>query len=345
MKTYTDLYPKVCSFPALCRAYQECRKGKREREYAMLFEKNLERNLLDLHNDLLNDQWRSGLYARFFVSDPKRRLINAPPFRDRIVHRAVSDILMPLWDPTFIYDSYACRGGKGTHVAVDRLQQFMRRHLTGSGYVLQLDVKSYFASINHATLVGLIKKKIRDSRLMSLVRQVVESYCDTPGTGIPLGNLTSQGFANIYLHELDMFAKHTLRIKQYIRYMDDVALVADDKKQLWVWRDAIEGFLADHLQLRLHPDKQAMVPIDCGADYLGYIVFRDYRLVRSRNVHRVYRNLEKMENGTFGKDALSSIMSWMGYSIHADAYHLNESIKRKHPFLAAGTEKFYGAGQ
>ena len=328
-------------FPVLCRAYRECRKGKREQEYAVSFERNLEGNILDLKDDLTHDRWKTGPYAQFFVSDPKRRLINAPPFRARIVHRVVSEILIRIWDLMFIYDSYACRLGKGTHVAVDRLQQFMRRYPPGEGYVLQLDVKSYFASIDHEILITLIKRKIRDRRFMGLIEQIIGSYSDSPGAGIPLGNLTSQVFANIYLHELDMFCKHDLKIKQYIRYMDDVALVADDKDQLWRWRDAISEFLADRLRLTLHPDKQVLTPIDCGVDYLDYIVFRDHRLVRSRNVHRVYRNLKKMEDGTFEKDGLASIMSWMGYAIHADTHFLNKSIAQKHPFLVAGTEKFY----
>lgn len=325
----------------LWRSYWECRKGKREQDYVGVFERNLERNLLDLRNDLIHERWKTGCYSRFFVSDPKRRLINAPPFRDRIVHRAVSDILIRIWDIMFIYDSYACRIGKGTHVAVDRLQRFMRRYPQGQGYVLQLDVRSYFASIDHKILAALIEGKIRDRRFMDLIKQIIGSYSDSPGAGIPLGNLTSQVFANIYLHELDMFCKHDLKIRQYIRYMDDVALVSDDKGQLWEWRDAISDLLDDRLCLALHPDKQVLSPIDSGVDYLGYTVFRDYRLVRARNVHRIYRNLKKMEAGTFDKDAFASIMSWMGYATHADTYHLNKSIGLKHPFLAAGTEKFY----
>lgn len=334
MKTYADLYPQICTFPALYRAYQLCKKGKREQDYAIEFEQNLESNLFDLRDELVEERWRPGGYSRFFVEDPKRRLINAPLFRDRLVHRAVSDlVLLPLWGSALIDDTYACLEERGTHVAVDRVQRFMRRYPEGTGYVLQLDIRSYFASIDHEILIGLLEKKIRDRRMMRLIRQIVESYADSPGAGIPLGNLTSQGFANIYLNELDRFAKHRLRIKHYVRYMDDIAFLHEDKAQLWAWRDEIESFLSERLRLRLHPKKQVLNPVDCGINYLGYIVYRDHRRVRSRNVHRVYRNLERMEGGAFDRDPRSSIASWIGYAKHADTYGLNCQIAKRHPFL------------
>lgn len=333
MKTYTDLYPQICTFPALYRAYLLCKRGKRDKDYVTEFERDLEQNLLSLREELAADQWQPGQYSRFFVEDPKRRLINAPEFRDRVVHHAVSALLIQIWDPMFPYDSFACRVGKGTHAAVDRMQQFMRRYPVGSGYVLQLDVKSYFASIDHEVLIGLVAKRIRDRRFMHVIRQIVKSYEDEPDVGIPLGNLTSQVFANIYLHELDMFAKHDPRIKHYIRYMDDVALVHTDPQQLWSWRDAIGEFLDWTLKLRLHQKKQVLTPIDCGIDYLGYIVYRDHRRVRSRNVHRIYRNIKRMEAGTFDRDPRASIASWIGYAQHADTYGLNCQIAERHPFL------------
>ena len=334
MKTYTDLYPRICTFPALYRAYQLCRKGKHEREYAIEFEQDREENLLGLRDELVDERWHPNAYSQFIVEDPKRRLINAPPFPNRVVHRVITDVVLtPIWRPTFPYDSFACIKGKGTHVAVDRLQRFVRRHPEGSGYVLQLDVKSYFASINHEILLSLIAKRIRDQKLMRLIRLIVESYEDSPGTGIPLGNLTSQSFANIYLHELDMFAKHDLRVKEYLRYMDDITLVHTDKRQLWEWRDEIEAFLADHLRLQLHQVKQTLTPVDCGVKYLGYRVYRDHIKVLSRNVRRTYKRLDQMEAGTFDGDARSSIASWIGYTKHADCHGLNCQIAERHPFL------------
>lgn len=334
MKTHTDLYPQLCAFPAIYLAYCSCRKGKREQEYAMEFEQDLEQNLFELRTELAEERGHPGPYSQFFVEDPKRRLINAPPFRDRIVHRLISDrVLAPIFGPALIDDTFACVKTRGTHAAVDRIQRFMRRYPERTGYALQLDVRSYFASIDHEVLYGLIARKIRDQRVVRVIRQIIESYEDSPGVGIPLGNLTSQWFANIYLNELDRFAKHNLGVKHYIRYMDDVALLHEDRDQLWAWRDDIEEYLSNQLHLRLHPKKRVLTPIDRGIDYLGYIVYRDHRRVRSRNVHRVYRNLEKMESGAFDRDARSSIASWIGYTKHADTYGLNCQIANRHPFL------------
>ena len=334
MKTYTNLYQQICTFPALYRAYQLCRKGKHEREYAIEFEQDREENLLGLRDELVEERWHPNAYSQFIVEDPKRRLINAPPFPNRVVHRVITDVVLtPIWRPTFPYDSFACIKGKGTHVAVRRLQRFMRRHPEGSGYVLQLDVKSYFASIDHEILISLIERRIRDPQMMRLIRLIVESYEDSPGVGIPLGNLTSQAFANIYLHELDMFAKHDLRVKEYLRYMDDITLVHTDKRQLWDWRDEIETYLADRLNLQLHPIKQTLTPIDCGVKYLGYRVYRDHVKVLSRNVRRAYKRLKQMEAGRFQGDARSSIASWVGYTKHADCHGLNCQIAARHPFL------------
>lgn len=338
MKTHTNLFPKMCTFAALYRAYCACRRGKGDREYAAEFARNLEENLFEIRDSLLLETWAPSGYSRFFVSDPKRRLINAPPFSDRIVHRAISDILIPIWGPMFISDSYACLEGRGPHEATDRLQRFMRRYPPGRGYVLQLDVKSYFASIDHTILVNLMSSRIRDRSFMGLIRQIVDSYEDSPQCGIPLGNMTSQVFANIYLHELDLFAKHGLRITHYIRYMDDITIVHDDKRRLWEWRDEIATFLANRLKLRLHTRKQVLSPIDTGIDFLGYVVFRDHRRVRSRNVHRIYRNLDRMEQGNFSRNPRSSIASWVGYAKHADTCGLNDQIARRHPFLRVAYE-------
>ncbi|MCK9340965.1 MAG: reverse transcriptase/maturase family protein [Synergistaceae bacterium] len=338
MKSYTDLYQKICTFSAIYRAYQLCRRGKREREYAIEFEKDLETNIFNLRDDLVSGRWTPGQYSRFFVEDPKRRLINAPPYKDRVIHQAVSSAILPIWEPMFIRDTYACLTGRGTHLAVDRLQQFMRRYPKGTGYVLQLDVKSYFASIDHEILLNLLSERIRDWKMMRLIRLIVESYEDMPGVGIPLGNLTSQGFANIYLHELDMFAKHGIKIKQYLRYMDDITLVHGDKTQLWEWRDEIEAYLADHLHLQLHPDKQVLAPIDRGVKYLGYWVYRDHIRALARNVRRVYQRLRQMESGTYKGDARASISSWIGYVKHADTYGLKCRIAERHPYLRVAFE-------
>lgn len=340
MKTYTDLYENVCTYENLLSAYVKCKRGKSDKQYAQDFAADLNWNLQALRDTLVARTWTPKGYTRFYVSDPKPRMINAPAFEDRIVHRALYDVIAPIFEARFIYDSYACRKGKGTHAGTRRLKQFIRS-FGDPVYYLKTDIKSYFASIDHATLFSLVRRRIADRDVLDLVELILGSYHDTPGAGIPLGNLTSQLFANVYLHELDMYVKHVLRCRHYIRYMDDFVLLHPSKRQLWEWRDAIAEFLAS-MHLQLHPRKQVVASTNSGIDFLGYVVFSDHIRLRNRNIHRVYERMRRIEEGTFPRDPMASIMSWMGYSIHADAYRLNESIKRKHPFLAAGTEKFYG---
>jgi len=339
-KTYTNLYPTVCSPTNLFSAYTQCRRGKGDKSYVTEFEKHLQENLDTLAEALQSRTWTPKGYSRFYVNDPKRRLINAPAFEDRIVHRALYDVIMPPFERGFYPHSYACRRGKGAHAGVACLRQYLRQYSTPP-YYLQIDIKSYFASIHHDTLMAIIRRKIADSDVLALIRKILDSYHDSPGTGIPLGNLTSQLFANIYLNELDHYVKHVLRCRHYIRYMDDIILLSETKAQLWEWKAAIEEFIA-RLRLRLHPRKQVVAPARCGIDFLGYVIYPDHVRVRNRNIHRVYDRMKRIEAGTYPRDPRGSIMSWMGYSIHADAHGLNQSIQRKHPFLVLGTEKFYG---
>ena len=340
MKTYTDLYRTVYSPANLFTAYAQCRRGKGDKPYVTEFEAHLQGNLDALGEVLRTRQWTPAGYSRFYVNDPKRRLINAPAFEDRIVHRALYDVIGPIFEKRFIHDSYACRQEKGTHAGVARIRQFLRRYPTPP-YYLQVDIKSYFASINHTALMTILRRKIADRDILALVQRILDSYHDRPGVGIPLGNLTSQLFANIYLNELDYHVKHGLKCRHYVRYMDDIILLSETKAQLWAWKAALESFIA-RLGLRLHPRKQLVAPARRGIDFLGYVIYPDHVRVRNRNIHRVYDRMKQIEAGTYPRDPRGSIMSWMGYSIHADAHGLNRSIQRKHPFLVLGTEKFYG---
>lgn len=341
MKTYNNLYPLVYSPTNLFSAYIQCRRGKSEKPYVIEFETHLKDNLDALATALQSREWIPQGYTSFYVNDPKRRLINAPNFSDRIVHRALYDTIYWIFRKTFIDDSFACQRGKGTHAGIARLREFIQ-HYQSPPYYLQIDIKSYFATIHHETLMEMIRKKISDRDVIALIRVILDSYHDAPGVGVPLGNLTSQLFANIYLNELDYYVKHTLKCRHYLRYMDDIVMLSESKHQLWDWKTDIEIFL-DDIYLRLHPRKQVVAPSRHGIDWLGYITYPDHIRVRNRNIHRVYERMQRIEAGTYPKDPSGSIMSWMGYSIHADTYGLNRSIERKHPFLALGTDKFYRA--
>jgi len=251
------------------------------------------------------------------------------------------NVLEPLFDRTFIYDSYACRAGKGTHRAVDRCQQSMRN----SRYVLQYDIRSYFPSIDHTILFSMLKKKIADPDVLWLLNLIIESTNHNqeganrqlelfnPPKGIPIGDLTSQFFANLYLNELDSWVKHQLKVRGYLRYMDDFLLFGDDKKELHRVRARIDAFLWQKLRLKLHPEKVAVFPVSQGISFLGYRVFLGHRRLMRANITRFKRRMKKLkgeyESGEGSLKAIScSLNSWLGYALHANTYRLRKNLLR-----------------
>jgi RNA-directed DNA polymerase len=226
MKTWKNLYPEICSFENLYRAAMLAQRGKRYRPEVFEFNARLEENLLELQRELETRRWQPGPYRDFYVQEAKRRLISAAPYRDRVVHHALCNVVEPLFEKTFIYDSYACRKGKGTHAAADRYTDFSRR----ARYVLKCDVSRYFASVRHDILFDMFKRKIGDRKTLWLLEQVIRSRGDEgllwpSGRGIPIGNQTSQFFANLYLNGFDHWMKEDMGCRLYIRYVDDQLLV------------------------------------------------------------------------------------------------------------------------
>jgi RNA-directed DNA polymerase len=285
MKTYKNLYPRICAFENLYPAYRAARRGKRNRTAVALFEFDLERNLLELQAELRGQTYRPGAYTNFHIYEPKRRLVSAAPFRDRVVHHALCRVIEPIWEARFIHTSFACRVGKGTHRALDQCHDWLRQYR----YAFHGDVVKYFPSIDHQILRGLLARRIADRQTMGLVDRILDSgagiqagECPVtyfPGDdlfaalrlrGLPIGNLTSQFWANVYLHELDLFVKHTLHCRAYLRYMDDFVLFCDDKGQLQGWKERIREFLASHLRLALHPKKSPVFPAAVGIDFCGF---------------------------------------------------------------------------
>jgi len=282
MKTYKDLYPRVWAFDNLYLASRRARKGKRGKAPAATFEFRLEENLFRLQQELADKAYRPGSYHSFHIHEPKRRLISAAPFRDRVVHHALCQVIEPLFERRFIHDSYANRTGRGTHRALDRCTTFARRHR----YVLQCDVRQFFPSIDHAVLRRILGGVIADQDVMWLVDRILESGIGVlseeydmvyfPGDdllaacrprGLPIGNLTSQFWANCTLNELDHFVKRELRCPAYVRYVDDFLLFADDKPTLWRWRAAIVHFL-QALRLTIHESRAQPRPVTEGLPFL-----------------------------------------------------------------------------
>jgi retron-type reverse transcriptase len=262
----------------LLEAWQEFAAGKRSRPDVLEFERDLAGNLIRLHERLADFSYRHGPYERFAVADPKPRVIHKAAVADRVLHRALYRKLYPFFDRTFIADSFSCREGKGTHAAIARFASLARR---ASGnhrrtvWALKCDIRRFFASIDHGVLMRLVGGRVADGRVAWLVGQVVGSHCSSaPGVGLPLGNLTSQLFANVYLNELDRFVKHRLKARHYVRYADDFVLLSPDRARLEAVLPRVEAFLRDELRLRLHPDKVSIFTVASGVDFLGHRVLR-----------------------------------------------------------------------
>jgi retron-type reverse transcriptase len=255
----------------------------------------------------------------------------AAPFRDRVMHHALVAAIEPIFERGFIHDSYACRVGKGTHRAVARLRQFMRRSDYAATYIFQGDISKYFDSIDHEVLFGLIEKKVDDLPTRRLIRPIIDSAHADTGVGIPIGNLTSQLFANIYLNELDQFVKHTLHATRYIRYMDDFSILETDKRVLANYREAIEHFVAERLHLRLHPRKSTIAPIRLGIDFLGYRLFEHHTRLRASTVKRFVKRTKQAKRhvaaGELSQEAFDAgVTSWQAYADYADSWRLRKAL-------------------
>jgi retron-type reverse transcriptase len=342
VKRAGDLYKRIISFENLLEASRKARKGKRFIAGTARFEKDLERNLFRIQEVLEKKTYEPGPYRDFYINDPKRRLISAAPYPDRVIHHALINVIGPLIERSFIFDTYACIKGRGTHKAIERYKTFM----VGNSHVLKCDIKKYFWNIDHTILLAQLKNKIKCAETLWLIQKVLASHQKTDGMeyfpgdglfspserkrGIPIGNLTSQFFANLYLNGFDHFVKEGLREKFYIRYCDDFVALGTDPKRLYEVKIEMERYL-ETLRLKLHPNKSRVYRITDGVDFLGFRIFPDHLRVRKSRVKGYRRKLKKMVLD-YGEGRLSlsevraSIHSWIGHVKHADSYRLREEM-------------------
>lgn len=338
MKTYKNLYEDVCSFENLYGAYLKARKCKRYKEYVLDFSWDVEGEIMKLQDDLMNKAYKHGEYYQFTLYDAKKREIKAAPFRDRVVHHALCTVLEPIFDRGFIYDSYACRKGKGTHKAIRRLDKFIQsaEECWGEGnvYCLKCDISKYFDSIDHQVLFDLIRRKVRDVNVLWLVKKIIKSsfshrvhydLFNFRETGIPIGNLTSQLFANLYLDQLDQFVKHDLGEKYYIRYMDDFLILGNEKRRLHELEGILREFLRRELRLELHKKKVALYPVEKGISFLGYQVFRHYKLIRKSTILRFVKNMKEKTNSS-PSGITDSVRSWLSFANYANIFSLRHQL-------------------
>lgn len=265
-------------------------------------------NILFLHSELKTKTYTHGTYQAFNISDPKPRNIHKAIVRDRLLHHAIYRILYPYFDKKFISDSYSCRLKKGTHKAINQFRRHywkVSKNNSKQCWVLKCDIRKFFASIDHDVLLQILKKRISDPNVIWLLERIIYSFETIPNKGLPLGNLTSQLFVNIYMNEFDQNVKHVLKIKHYIRYADDFTMIYHSKSELAVLLPHIKNFLETDLKLSLHPNKVFIKTFSSGIDFLGWVHFSDHRVLRTTTKRRMFKNILKNRDR-------ESIVSYLG---------------------------------
>lgn len=339
------MYTQLCTWENLLLAFRKASRGKRGHPNVAAFEYRLEDNLLQLQRELETQTYIPGTYHSFYIHEPKRRLISAAPFRDRVAHHALCNLTEPLFERSFIYDSYANRVGKGTHRALDRAQEFARRYK----YVLQYDIKQFFPSIDHAILREVLARKVDDARVLWLIDKILASgrgvlseeytmvyfpgddlFAANRPRGLPIGNLTSQFWANCYLNPFDYFVKRELGCRGYVRYVDDFLLFANDKRALSQWRAEIMKRLTA-LRLTLHESSAQVKPVTEGIPFLGFYLFPTHRRLKVRKGFAFRRQLMKLvsalKNGAIVFETLDAVIrGWVNHVRYADTWGLRRSV-------------------
>jgi len=327
------VYDKISSFENLHTAFKNASKGKRLKKEVLAFEYYLEHELYSLHHALRQEIYTPGPYQKFILETPRNRVICKASFRDRVLHHALINCIQPLFEMSFIHDSYACIQNKGTTGAHARYDQFKykttgRKHPHG-GWILKFDIRHFFPSVNHTVLKNILSNKIKCEKTLRLIDLILTNY--QPECGLPIGNLTSQFFANLYLNELDRYIKHTLKITRYIRYMDDAVIFSEKRQPLVLMAESIQTYVSNHLQLTLHPDKTRIYNISSGISFLGFKLYYHHKLLLHRNRRRFLSRKKEQINLLNKKevtleDVRASVASFSGFAKHANTWN----FRKKH---------------
>ena len=323
-------YSEIVSVDNLLLAWAKFVSGKRDKPDVQRFGLNLMDNIFDLHMDLVSKSYRHGGYKAFKVFDPKPRDIHKASVRDRLLHHAVYRILYPFFDRKFASDSYSCRNKKGTHKAVDKLLKYFylaSKNNTKTCYALKLDIRKFFANIDHGIMLSILREYIADEDCLWLLENIISSFQSkdpnskirplrsTGSIGLPLGNLTSQLLVNIYMNKFDQFVKHELREKYYIRYADDFVFLDEDYHRLDNLISSIRLFLKESLKLEIHPDKIYIKTIPSGLDFLGYVSFPDHRILRTKTKRRLFARISD-----------ENLSSYLGLLKHCNSHKISKNL-------------------
>ncbi len=339
---YANIFQQLCSFRNLELAYKKARRGKRNKKSVQDFEFNLEQNLLQLKHELETGIYKPMPLRQFVIRDPKTRLISASDFRDRVVYHALCNIIQPVFEKSFIYDSHANQINKGSSKAVERFDVFKMKVTENGrlvnkpldnnmviGYVLKADIKHFFDAVDHRVLMDCIKRDIKEDKILELIQKILDNHRTETGKGMTIGNLTSQFFANVYLNELDYFVKHELKAKFYIRYVDDFVLLDKSKGRLEKDKEKINMFLKS-MKLELHPEKSQIYPLNKGAKFLGFRIFYHHKILNKKNVRKMEIKLDYYRKGLISlDDMIRSVAGWFGYAHQANTYKMRNNIKKE----------------
>ncbi len=322
-KEFNKNFEDIISIENLLLAWSEFVKGKRSKLDVQEFGLNLMDNIISLHQKLKNHTYKHGFYQAFNISDPKPRNIHKATVRDRLLHHAIYRILYPFFDKTFIADSFSCRKNKGTHKAINRFREFgykSSKNNTKTVWILKCDIRKFFENIDHQILLNSLKEYIKDEEIIWLLSEIINSFhAKKLNIGLPLGNLTSQVFVNIYMNKFDQFAKHKLKEEYYIRYADDFVIFKNDKIELEELAPKIRIFLSEELGLDLHPDKISIKTLASGIDFLGWVHFTDHRVLRTMTKRRIMKRME------FNKSKETEA-SYLGLIKHGNCYKLRNNL-------------------
>lgn len=340
------LYEKAIDYKNLKESYKRTQQAKRKyRKEAIIFDMARERNLVNLWRELKNEIYMPGDYIKFKVYEPKERIIHAPRIRDKIVQFSAHMVLQEIYEPVFIDSSYACLVGKGTHKAVNKVQHDMRhcKWKYGEAWILKMDVSKFFYSINRDILKQILRKKIKDDKFLNLLDKIIDSSPEGE-RGIPLGNVTSQDFANIYLNEADQFAKRFLGLKYYVRYMDDIIVVVPTKEEAKIAKDSLTLFLKDRLDL-LTNDKTKIFPVEQGVNAYGFKIYTTHRLVRNSSKAAMKRRIKamdkKIKNNELTKEYVQQcVNSWLGHARHSSSFNLCNKIFKNYNYIEIEKDNF-----
>ncbi|WP_279031719.1 reverse transcriptase/maturase family protein [Blautia massiliensis (ex Durand et al. 2017)] len=336
-----SLYEKIYDTNNMEESYKRTQSAERKyRKEAIYFSMSKERKLRGLRKELKDKTYRSGSYIEFYVYEPKKRLVHAPHIRDKIVQFSIHTVLQGVYRPVFIKDSYACLEDKGTHEAVHRIQHYMRlaQWKYEEPYIVKIDVRKFFYSINRDILKTIYRKKIPESEqdFLRILDMIVDSSPEGE-KGLPLGNVTSQDFANIYLNEVDQFCKRYLGLKWYVRYMDDICIIVKDRETARNVLAKIRAYVKDHLDLELN-EKTHIYALAQGINTLGFRIHTTHLEVRNSSKAAMKRRIkkidEKVQSGRLTKkQAQQAVNAWLGHARHSNSYNLAKKIFEKYDYI------------